>query len=134
MSDDDSVLDNPNLTNLKVKSKFRDGKGRDNKSGKFVKGNPGGGRPKGSVNIVSRKAADKLGEMGVDPIEFLAQIMADPEADSNHRIRAAEQLMSYAYSKQPTMTETKHDGAIPLMNVGVIPMESEEDDDQTTTH
>ena len=102
-------------------------------NGQFGKGNnASGGRPHGSKNILSRKAAQKMADMGADPLEFLSNIMQDPEADLANRQRAAERLIEYAYSKQPTMTENKHDGVIPVMNVGVIPMEPEEKDSENS--
>lgn len=130
----ESELSDPTLYNYAAKAKFKGGRGKDPKTGRFVKGNPGGGRPVGSKNIFTKKAADKLGDMGCDPLEMLAQLMADPDQDVTVRMRAAEKLIDYAYSKQPTMSEVRHDGQIPLMNVGIMPMESDDDSEDKTTH
>ena len=108
------------------KSKWEESKANRKPNGQFGAGNNAGGRPVGSRNIISRKAAQKMAEMGADPLEFLSALMQDPDADLAHRQRAAEKLIDFAYSKQPTMTENKHEGSIPVMNVGVIPMKTEE--------
>ena len=128
-----SALSDPKLVNYAAKAKWKADDTRQ-KNGQFGKGNPGGGRPHGSKNIFTKKAAEKLGEMGCDPLEMLAQLMADPTQDTAIRVRAAEKLVDYAYSKQPTMSEVRHDGQIPLMNVGVMPMESDDESDDKTTH
>ena len=83
---------------------------------KGVSGNPAG-RPVGSKNIYSQKSVQKLMDMGVDPLEYLASIIADPSAKESDRIKCAEKLIDFAYSKQPSKVETKIEGSIPIMNV-----------------
>jgi hypothetical protein len=93
-----------------------------NESTQFKKGqiaNPNG-RPKHSKNIFSRRSAEKLSRMGADPLEFLGGIMLDENESKADRQRAAESILAFAYSKQPVISESKIEGAIPVMNVTAI--------------
>ena len=85
-------------------------------------GNPGG-RGKGTKNIFSKQSAIKLSKMGADPLEFLGSIMIDENEKHADRMRAAESILAYAYSKQPVISEAKIEGAVPVMNVKTIDLD-----------
>ena len=86
----------------------------------FQKGGPPGpGRPVGQNTIASKQAVKRLNELGVNPLDYLASVMNDESLSEKDRMRAADRLIEYAYSKQPTMVENKIEGAIPIMNVKV---------------
>ena len=96
----------------------------DKRPGMFQKGGiPGPGRPVGKNTIASKEAVKRLNELGVNPLDYLASVMNDDSLSEKDRMRAADRLIEYAYSKQPTMIENKIEGAMPVMNVKVKPKE-----------
>ena len=75
--------------------------GGRNEHGRFVAGNPGGGRPKGSS---SARAVRRLGREiispGETPLEFLLKKMRDETADPVHRVQAAVACLPYCHARR----------------------------------
>lgn len=69
----------------------------------FQKGNPGGpGRRPGGHNV-STLVRDTCIRMGVDPIEYLCEVVADANTDTKERVKAATVLAEYM---APKLTRT----------------------------
>jgi hypothetical protein len=70
--------------------------------GRFVVGNPGGGRPRGlpkSVRAVRRLGREVLSP-GETPLEFLLKKMRDENADPQHRVTAAVACLPYCHARR----------------------------------
>lgn len=76
--------------------------GRDEVSGKFLQGNPGGGRPKGSRNKMTQKMLDRIAarsEDGLSMEEILMDIAQDPNQPAELRLKAASKIADIVYPK-----------------------------------
>lgn len=76
--------------------------GRDVISGKFLQGNPGGGRPKGSRNKMTQKMLDRIAarsEDGLSMEEILMDIAQDPNQPAELRLKAASKIADIVYPK-----------------------------------
>jgi hypothetical protein len=75
--------------------------GGRNEHGRFVAGNPGGGRPKGSS---AARAVRRLGREiispGETPLEFLLKKMRDEAADPIQRVSAAIACLPYCHARR----------------------------------
>lgn len=60
---------------------------------------PGAGRKPGGVNKVTSEAIEKAREGGVLPLDYLLQIMRDPNADEAKRIDCAKAAAQYVHPK-----------------------------------
>lgn len=75
---------------------------RNLRTGKFVKGNSGGGRPKGSRNKLTQKFLDRVAlrtEDGLSPEEILLDMVQDPECNPELRFKAAAKLLDLTVPK-----------------------------------
>jgi hypothetical protein len=62
-------------------------------------GNPSG-RPKGSRNKLTLEVIDRLGALGCDPIEGMARIAMDENADLSIRAQMYKELAQYVAPKR----------------------------------
>lgn len=60
---------------------------------------PGAGRKKGSLNKKNRTIIEMVEASGLDPIEVMLKLMADP--DKSIAMMAAKEVAQYIYSKRP---------------------------------
>ena len=66
----------------------------------FEPGHPKfGGRKLGTPNKRTSSARERLVELGVDPIEYMAKIVADDSAETSLRLMAAKELAQYSFPK-----------------------------------
>lgn len=81
----------------------RDENGRDSK-GRFVNGNPGGGRKPlpDDFKAVCREHA-------LPALLTMVEIYSNPEEDSNKRISAAKVIIEYAYGKPKESVDLLHE-------------------------
>lgn len=76
--------------------------GRDDVSGKFLQGNPGGGRKKGSRNKMTQRMLDRIAERSEDGLsmeEILMDIAQDPNQPAELRLKAASKIADIVYPK-----------------------------------
>jgi hypothetical protein len=64
-----------------------------------------GGRRKGTPNRSSLALAEKLAELGCDPVAILAEICMDKAAPVDARIRSASELLTYTYPKRKPLDQ-----------------------------
>lgn len=68
--------------------------GSRDSQGRFVKGNPGGGRPRQNHNV-----RDLARTFTAEAIATLVSIMKDEDMDAGPRVRAAEALLDRGWGK-----------------------------------
>ena len=86
---------------------------------------PGAGRPpKNTVepNSIDKSSIDKLKKLGIDPIDILVKELSklkgkDDFRSQNLRVRIAEKLLEYGYSKQPTSMHTSGTLDMPVLTI-----------------
>lgn len=66
----------------------------------MAKGFKTGGRQKGTPNRSSRIVADRLADLGFDPIAAMVSLAADPSTDPALRGRMAAELAGYVFPKR----------------------------------
>jgi hypothetical protein len=64
---------------------------------------PGSGRKAGTSNKVSKEVAERLAELGCDPIEGMAMLALDPKNPPELRGRMFAELAQYCYNKRKSM-------------------------------
>ncbi len=69
-----------------------------------------GGRQKGTPNKRTVAVADKLEELGCDPIEGMAKIAMDDRIELNIRAQMFKELAQYVAPKRKAMEVTGEDG------------------------
>lgn len=72
------------------------------KKNRFIPGNPGGGRVKGSRNKMTQLMLDRVAsrqESGLSSEEILMDIMQDPEMPPELRFKAAAKISDLVYPK-----------------------------------
>lgn len=75
---------------------------RNLRTGKFVAGNKGGGRPKGSRNKMTQLFLDRVAqrtEVGVSMEEILMDMAQDPEMNPDLRFKAAKTILELTLPK-----------------------------------
>jgi len=96
---------------------------------------PGPGRPRGSKNRFTLAVEMRLEEIGLDPIEFLAEVVLNDDgawtADdgawtADHRLRAAIELATYVAPKRKAVEHTADVAARPFVIFGAKPDETAE--------
>jgi hypothetical protein len=77
---------------------------------------PGSGRKKGTPNHITREAAERLEELGCDPIAALAAIAKDAMTSVELRVRVNCELLQYVYPKRRAVEAdiTSSDGSLSL--------------------
>lgn len=77
-------------------------KNRNLRTGKFVKGNSGGGRQKGSRNKLTQRFLDRVAERtedGLSAEDVLIDMFQDPEVPLDLRFKAASKVMEFTLPK-----------------------------------
>jgi hypothetical protein len=100
----------------------------------FQPGHPKvGGRKLKSKNKITRDVAGLLDKLGVNPIEGMAMIAADPTADLPIRARMHAELAKYVHPqlRQTSLEVTGKDGA-PLIPLEAFDAVLRDTDDSTT--
>jgi hypothetical protein len=69
---------------------------------------PGSGRKKGTPNRITREAAERLEDLGCDPIEGMARLAGDTKNTPELRGRMYAELAQYVYPKRKAV---EHSGA-----------------------
>lgn len=75
---------------------------RNLRTGKFVAGNAGGGRPKGSRNKLTQRFLDRVAErteVGLSAEEILIDMYQDPEMNPDLRFKAAKTILELTLPK-----------------------------------
>lgn len=70
----------------------------------------GAGRKLGSASKKSREIADKAAEEGLMPLEYMLQVLRDPESKPVERAWAAEKAAPYLHPKLSTIEHSGKDG------------------------
>lgn len=60
---------------------------------------PGAGRKPGAINKATAKAREKAEAGGIMPLDFMLEIMRDPEADRSERLDMAKAAAPYIHAK-----------------------------------
>jgi hypothetical protein len=86
-----------------------------------------GGRKRGTPNKItlSREVSERLEALGVDPIEGLTRLAADPKNSPELRAKVLSELMEYLYSKKRSLELTGSQGG-PLLIKRLIGVTEEE--------
>lgn len=72
---------------------------------------PGAGRKKGSRILRTAKAAQKIGNDGMTPLEYLLSIMRDGRCKPSDRLEAAKAAAPYVH---PRLAATELSGSLAL--------------------
>jgi|TARA_R110001592_G_scaffold13613_1_gene62257 hypothetical protein len=76
---------------------------------------PGTGRPAGSKNKRSQEIQDRLDDLGVDPIEGMAMIAADPNSTPELKLQCYKELAQYVAPKRKAVDmNTVHSGEMTI--------------------
>jgi len=86
---------------------------------------PGAGRPPKSTvekSTIDKSSIEKLKKLGIDPINILVKELSklkgkDDFRSQNLRVRIAEKLLEYGYSKQPTSLHTSGTSNMPVLTI-----------------
>lgn len=84
---------------------------RDVKTGQFLPGNKGGGRPKGSRNKMTQRMLDRVcarSEDGLSMEEIMMDIAQDPNQPAELRFKAAAKISDLVYPRASSV-EVKMD-------------------------
>lgn len=76
----------------------------------------GAGRPKGTPNRKTVQLQNDIEQSGLTPLEFMLQVMRDPEQDQGRRLHAANMAAPYCHAKLSSVELTGKDGA-PMQTV-----------------
>jgi hypothetical protein len=89
---------------------------------------PGPGRPRGSKNRFTLAVEQRLQEIGLDPIEFLAGVVLNDDGQwtADHRLRAAIELATYIAPKRKAIEHTSDAVAHQFVIFGAEPDTSAE--------
>lgn len=91
---------------------------------------PGTGRPAGSKNKRSQEIEDRLEDLGVDPIEGMAMIAADPNSTPELKLQCYKELAQYVAPKRKAIDmTTTHAGE---MTIEVVNFQDLDEDKGTT--
>ena len=74
-----------------------------------------GGRQKGTPNKRTVELAEKLAEMGFDPVATLVAIARDPSATPELRAHCAADLLPYLYPRRKAVELSGDDGPAELI-------------------
>ena len=66
---------------------------------------PGAGRPKGAINKRSKELTERLDDLGVDPIEGMAMISADPTTSPELKFQCFKELAQYIAPKRKAVEQ-----------------------------
>ena len=78
---------------------------------------PGAGRPKGAINKRSKELTERLDDLGVDPIEGMAMISADPTTSPELKFQCFKELAQYIAPKRKAVEQhTTGDVTIEVVN------------------
>ena len=80
---------------------------------------PGAGRPKGSTNNRSLANIEQVMATGMTPLEYLASVYQDVEADEAKRIDAAKAAAPYVHAKLNSVEMSGPDGQ-PIATVSEV--------------
>lgn len=80
----------------------------------------GAGRKPGSANKLSREIADKAAEEGITPLEYMLQVLRDPDCDESRRDDMAKAAAPYMHPRLQTTT-LKGDEAKPINLKWIFP-------------
>ena len=86
---------------------------------------PGAGRPPKSTvekSTIDKSSIDKLKKLGIDPINILVKELSklkgkDDFRSQNLRVRIAEKLLEYGYSKMPTSINQTGNSDMPILTI-----------------
>src|SRR4051812_48490399 len=89
---------------------------------------PGPGRPRGSKNRFTLAVEQRLQEIGLDPIAFLAGVVLNDDGawTPDHRLRAAIELAQYVAPKRKAVEHTGEAVTRPFVIIGAEPDASSE--------
>lgn len=93
-----------------------------------------GGRKKGTPNKKNQALADRLKELGCDPIEDMAKVSFEAKAngDWNLLLSASKELAQYVYPKRKAVEVTGEDGGpIKTQPIGISGIACNTDTGQT---
>lgn len=71
---------------------------------------PGAGRPKGSTNKRNALLAEAVAQSGITPLEFMLEVMRNPEKDLDIRLDAAKAAAPYVHARLASIEYTGKDG------------------------
>jgi hypothetical protein len=66
---------------------------------KVAAGNRGRGRPKGSKNKSHERTKAEIAAAGITPLQYMLQVMRDPNAEKSRRDEMAKAAAPYAHPK-----------------------------------
>lgn len=71
-----------------------------------------GGRQKGTPNRLTSEVIEQVAETGMTPVEYLASVFQDAEADPRRRDDTAKALLPYCYAKKAPVAVKDADGNV----------------------
>jgi len=77
---------------------------------------PGAGRPKSKIKIDRDTVMRQLHECGADPIQFMIDMMMDPDEDKDRRLACAKELPQYYI---PKLKSIEHKPSDDLLSGGI---------------
>jgi len=87
---------------------------------------PGAGRPKGAINKRSKELTERLDELGVDPIEGMAMISADPTTSPELKFQCFKELAQYIAPKRKAV-EQHNTGDVTIEVVNYADLDEDKD-------
>tara|TARA_R110000772_G_scaffold212189_1_gene322736 strand:- start:127 stop:510 length:384 start_codon:yes stop_codon:yes gene_type:complete len=86
----------------------------------------GAGRPRKASSVeksdIDKSSIDKLKKLGIDPIDILVKELSklkgkDDFRSQNLRVRIAEKLIEYSYTKQPVGQASLQSANVPILTI-----------------
>lgn len=78
---------------------------------------PGAGRKPGGRNQRSREIADRAAAEGITPLEYMLQVLRDPDAPEERKAWAAEKAAPYMH---PRLAAIDHSGDMTVRHEDVL--------------
>lgn len=92
----------------------------------------GAGRKPGTLTKRTREAAEKLHIEGENPLDFLLQVMRNPEADFDARFEAAKAAAPYVHPRlQAVEMKAEVDASVEVHRIELVAADVSKNDDHT---